>query len=735
MFSSLGAVVVRFRWIVIGVWVVAAIALSLVSARWIYDVTTSDQKELLSENYESVKAADLAQRALGEQEGTTAVTALVKRDDGQPIAASEKSTIATLAASTTRFRPDWDEIGNKVDFLSDKRRQARVVEATPGLIAPGGEFELVSLAFKGSVVDPATQEAFKQFRDDAVTRFHARGFDVAFTGGIASYRDQVDETESTQRLESMLLYGGILLLTLLFFRGILAAVLPLLAVALVAGAASGLIVLGAKVFDFKLEANTPTLVTTVLIGIGIDYFFFLLFRHRERLRAGDGRKEAAVHAVSKVGAVIASAALAIVVAFASLALAEFGQFQMLGPAVAIAVLVMLLAGVTFFPAVVAATGRALYWPSKSWQRDRSQGPAARLGRLVARRPAAVAALATSFLVLLAVGAVGAKLAFDVGGQKADTQASRVADEIAAVVPRGATDPVQVFLESDKPLTAASLQPLAERLAKVDGVGAVSPPAFGVGRRVAELDLSLVYEADSNAAMDAVRGPIRNIATASAPAGAQVLVGGTPAVYADVGDSVDRDLRLIFPVAAALILLILIVLLRSLVAPAYLLLAVGLEFVATLGAAVLVFEQLVGREGVAFSLPIVLYLFVVALGTDYNMLIASRLREESDAGRSMRQATANAVRFAAPAMAAAGLALAAAFGSLMLYPDESTKQMGFAMAVGILLASFVVSSLLVPALTALVGEKAWWPHRRARVRRDQATGTPAPGPIASAEARR
>jgi putative drug exporter of the RND superfamily len=472
-----------------------------------------------------------------------------------------------------------------------------------------------------------------------------------------------------------------------------------------------LIVLGATVFDFKLEASTPTLVTTVLIGIGIDYFFFLLFRHRERLRAGEGRKEAAAHAVSKVGAVIASAALAIVIAFASLALAEFGQFQMLGPAVAIAVLVMLLAGVTFFPAVVAATGRALYWPSKSWQKDRSNGPAARLGRLVARRPAAVAAVATSFLAILAVGLFGAKLAFDVGGQKADTQAARVEDEIAAVVPRGATDPVQVFVEDDEPLTTATLVSLTERLGKVDGIGAISAPAFAADRRVVELDLSLDHKADSNAAMDLVRGPIRDIAQDSAPAGAQVLVGGTTAVYADVDDSVNRDLRLIFPVAAGLILLILIVLLRSVVAPAYLLLAVGLEFIATFGAAVLVFQHIGGSEGVAFSLPVILYLFVVALGTDYNMLIASRLREESDAGRSIREATANAVRFAAPAMAAAGLALAAAFGSLMLYPDESTKQMGFAMAIGILLASFVVSSLLVPALTALIGEKAWWPSRR------------------------
>jgi len=711
MFTRLGTTVVRFRWLVIGAWVVAATLLALAGVRWLYDVTTTDQKELLSANYESVKAADLAESALGDEKGTSRVTALVERKDRSPLTRADELAAAHLAAASTRFRPDWKEIGKTVNFLTDERKQARVVAAAPALVAPGGTFELVSLSFKGSAVDPATQEAFKQYRDDAVQRFQARNLSIGFTGGIASYTDEIDASESSKRWESLLLYGGIVLLTLLFFRGVLAAVIPLVAVALVAAAASGLIVLGAKLFDFTLEASTPTLVATVLIGIGIDYFFFLLFRHREHLRAGEDRRTAAISAVARVGAVIASAALAIVIAFATLGLAEFGQFQMLGPAVAIAVLVMLLAGITLFPALVAVTGRALYWPSKSWLKDRSHGPAARLGHFVARRPGLVAASTGSALAMLGLGAVGAQLAFDTGGKQPDTEAARVADRIAATVPRGTTDPVRVFVRSATPLNASALEPLSARLSAVDGVGAVSSPRFDADRSVAEIDVSLVYKPDSEAAMEAVRGPIRHVARGALPTGAEALVGGTPALYADVSDSISRDLRLIFPVATALILLILIVLLRSVVAPAYLLLAVGLEFVATLGASVILFQGLMGREGVAFTLPIVLYLFVVALGTDYNMLIASRLREESADGRSTREATARAVRYAAPAMAAAGLALAAAFGSLLLYPDEATKQMGFAMAIGILLASFVVSSLLVPAVTTLVGERAWWPGRR------------------------
>jgi RND superfamily putative drug exporter len=201
-----------------------------------------------------------------------------------------------------------------------------------------------------------------------------------------------------------------------------------------------------------------------------------------------------------------------------------------------------------------------------------------------------------------------------------------------------------------------------------------------------------------------------------------MVGGSASVYADVSHSITNDLHRIFPIAAGLILLILILMLRSAAAPLLLLLAVGLEFAGTLGAAVLVFQHGAGQVGVAFTLPLVLFLFVVALGTDYNMLVSARLREELDGGASPREAAARAIRRVAPAITAAGLVLATSFASLMISNDQGTKQMGFGMAVGILFASFVVSTLLVPAMTALIGRKAWWPNRVSRDRRAGTTRT-------------
>jgi putative drug exporter of the RND superfamily len=161
-------------------------------------------------------------------------------------------------------------------------------------------------------------------------------------------------------IEGYLLFGSILLLSIVFFRGVLSAILPLTLMMLVAGAASGVVVLAALAFGFDIDPSLPQLITTVLIGIGIDYFLFMVFRFRERLRLGESRKVAARDAAIRVSPVVASAALAIVVAFAALGLAKFGQFRVLGPSVAIAVLVMLLAGITLVPALLAATGKKLF---------------------------------------------------------------------------------------------------------------------------------------------------------------------------------------------------------------------------------------------------------------------------------------------------------------------------------------------------------------------------------------
>ena len=180
------------------------------------------------------------------------------------------------------------------------------------------------------------------------------------------------------------------------------------------------------------------------------------------------------------------------------------------------------------------------------------------------------------------------------------------------------------------------------------------------------------------------------------------------MFADLQEAMARDYRVVFPVAAVIIMLILALLLRSLVAPWYLMAAVGLGFSATLGATVIVFQHIQGEPGLIFILPIYIYLFVTALGTDYNILMIARLREEAREGNDPHAAAAEAVKHAGPTIAAAGVILAGTFASLMLGGNSFFESMGFALSFGIFVAAFVMAMFFTPALTALIGHAAWWP---------------------------
>jgi RND superfamily putative drug exporter len=713
---------------VIAVWAVAAIGLAVVGTSQAYRVTTDDLSEFLPDGSQSALATRYAQEAFGQEKGTHTVTALVERADSGRLTAADRSAVMELSERLAAWRPDTRGLdGGAVGDLD--ARAGRIVGTRVGTVSRDERFGLIGLQWKANTTDPIAQEAFRQFRDDAARAARAEDLRVGFTGGVASMADYMRSTEGTRSLSQALLFGSILLLTLLFFRGPLAAVVPILAIALVAAGAGGLVVLAALALDFELGTNTPQLITVVLVGIGVDYFLFLLFRFRERLHAGEDRRTAAASAASRVSPVIASAALAVVAAFATMAIAQFGQFRILGPAVAISVLVMLLAGVTLMPAIAALAGRALFWPSRSWSRERTGGPADRLGRRIARSPGRAALPVVAALVALSTFAAGTQMSYDADESGPTTSATRTADRIATDLSKGARDPQQIYVKSAAgALSPERLRPLRDGLAAIDGVTSVSAPTLTTDRRGAQIDLALAADPYTRASMDLVRGPIRQVARKLAPAGSTAMVGGTSAVYADVSDAVESDMALIFPIAAGLILLILVVSLRSLVAPLYLLGAVALEFTATLGASVLVVQELGGQNGVAFTLPLVLFLFVVALGTDYNLLMTARLREEMSAGKPVRQAVADAVRYVAPAIGAAGLVLASSFGTLMLEASETSRETGFAMAFGILLAALVVSSVLVPAATAIAGRRAWWPShatRGARGPRAVAGQQPAP----------
>ncbi|MER7049161.1 MMPL family transporter [Streptomyces jumonjinensis] len=730
MIRALTGYSTRHPWKVIALWVLLGVALSALAPTLIARVTQHQTGDFLPRSYDSAAALHIAQEHFGENPDATTVTVLVARADGKALGAADRKRVEAEAAKLAKRRVIMPREDDLPEFMVPDRSQTPRI--APSMTAPDRSFELLSVQLIGNPADKGVQGVYRAFRDAARTQFSEAGMRTGFTGGLADTVDTTDSHETAAKVGSALVMGFIILLNVLVFRSALAALLPLLAVTVIGGVAVGAVAGAALLTGRKLDAGTPELINVVLLGIGIDYLLFLLFRFREHLRNRPEQpaREAAEQVSGRVGAAIASAALTIVAAFATLGLASFGQFRSLGPAIAVAVLVMLLGSLTLLPALLAAAGRRMFWPSRTLRHEPRDGRAARFGELVTRRPLTMLAASVALLAALAAGLTGIRMDYGRGDSGDRTPAAATAAEISRTLPAGVSDPTSVFVtaEDGGDLTTVGLDGLSRALTQVDGVGEVARTVLNKDHRAARIDLYPTADPQSQQARDLASGPIRATVAQHTPAGMTAHVGGTAAIFADVSTAVGHDLRIVFPVAAALIALILLLLLRSLLAPVVLMLSVGLGFAATLGAATLLFQHALGKPGVNFTLPLVLFLFVVALGTDYNILIADRIREEMQRPGPARAAVARAVRHTTPAIATAGLVLAGSFATLATTPGS--EQVAFAMTLGIMLSALVLSLVLVPALAALLGRTIWWPfHPRptASDRPQYRATAPAPEP--------
>jgi RND superfamily putative drug exporter len=560
--------------------------------------------------------------------------------------------------------------------------------------------------------DRSQATAVKNLRDELQPRLAGTELKAGITGTAAQALDSQASGDRATRIIGGATIGLILVLLLIIFRSPIIALLPVVVIGAVSQIATGLIGWVNQWFNLKTDSSVTAFLIVVLFGVGTDYILFLMFRYRERLRAGEDPKTAMISAVTRVGEAIASAAGAVIIAFLALTLSTLGLFTSLGPALAIAVFTTLLAGLTLVPAVVSLLGTKVFWPSKAWRREPTGARFAAIGTSVGRRSALYTAISGGVLIVLALFALGFHPNFDLaaGSSSATSESAVWQNELLKGLPAGATEPTAVFLRSDtgKPLTTEQLSAFHDAIAGVPGVGQVGQPLISPDKTVADFQATLADSPQSGAAIATVKGPLRTVAHASAPPGTTALVGGITSVFVDIQAAVNHDYTVVFPVAAVLIFVILALLLRSLVAPWYLMLSVGLGYVATLGATVLVFQHIKGEPGLIFLLPVIMYLFVVALGTDYNILMVARLREEAREGLNPHDAAAMAIRHAGPTIAAAGLILAGTFASLLLAGNSLLTQMGFAIASGIAIVAFVMALFLTPAITALIGHAAWWP---------------------------
>jgi RND superfamily putative drug exporter len=696
MFAALGRFVTRFRWYVIAAWVLlAVVVLSLAPGL----SSTQDESEFLPKHYESIRAAQVQQDEFPSQTQPGAVLVFDRKDGGKLTAA------------------DSTDVADVVQALDTKIKDEKVLSKvfSTAVVQPASENRLVQLGVVGlakdaSGFDTAATDAAKELRKVAKPLVADTDVRLRMTGAAPQQLDSQESGDKTLLLVGLATIVLILVLLGLIFRSILICLLPVVMVLVVVSPiATGLIAWANDLFDLKADSSISQILVVVLYGIGTDYILFFLFRYREQLRKGADTKAAVEHALERAGEAIASAGGAVIVAFMALILSSLSIFRSIGPSLAIAVAVTLLAALTLVPALVTVLGRALFFPSKRYLQEPEAARFAAIGQRLGKRPVVFAAASGLALTVLAIFALGFNPTFDFNSSlPKNVESTKAMTTLQKGLPPGATDPLTVVLVSDGTLTEAALSPVQAALEGASGVAKVEPGVLSQNAKAATFSVTLKDDPGSDAAIAAVKGPIRTAAHTAAGDGTTAYVGGTTSVFVDMNKAMNRDYAVVFPIAALVIMVILALLLRSLVAPWYLMVSVGLGFAATLGATVIVIQHLKGDSGLIFMLPIYIYLFVVALGTDYNILMIARLREEAREGRNPHDAAAEAVKHAGPTIAAAGVILSGTFASLMLGGNSLIVSMGFALSFGIFIAAFVMSMFFTPAVTALIGHAAWWP---------------------------
>ncbi|MEV6396601.1 MMPL family transporter [Streptomyces sp. NPDC051907] len=558
----------------------------------------------------------------------------------------------------------------------------------------------------------------------AVTGASAAGLAVHVTGpgGTAA-----DFSEAFEGIDSTLLFaalGVVIVMLLITYRSPTLLVVPVIAVIAALGAAQALIYLLAEHADLTVNGQSAGILTVLVFGAGTDYALLLVARYREELRRHEDRHEAMALALHRAGPAVLASGATVILGMLMLMTAEMNSTSGLGPVAAIGVLVALIAMLTLFPALLVVFGRWIFWPvipHLGTPEPTERGFWSRMGSRIARGPRPIWA-ATA--VVLAVCALGLTQLRAEGISNADAFTgepdSIVGQQVQAqYFPAGSGDPLVVIAN------APQARQVGEAVAGTEGV---VPQSIGIPPGTApEHDGRLLFEAtmtdaaDSQAARDTVER-VRDAVHAVPDADAQV--GGGTAALLDMDEATTRDNMVIIPLVLAVVLLVLMLLLRAVVAPLLLIGTVVLSFAAALGLSALAFRYIFDYAGESTDFPLFVFVFLVALGIDYNIFLSTRIREEARS-QGTRAGVVTGLAATGAVITSAGLVLAGTFAALGTLPMVAFAEIGFAVALGVLLDTFIVRSVLVTALFLDIGPKVWWPHRLAEEDGPPPGGEPEP----------
>jgi RND superfamily putative drug exporter len=533
------------------------------------------------------------------------------------------------------------------------------------------------------------------------------GLHTAVTGSAGALSDVSDALAGLDATAFLAAAVVVAILLLITYRSPFLWLVPLVAVALASQVAGGVVYLLGKYAHVTVTGDSTGMMVVLVFGAGTDYALLLIARYREELRRHANRFTAMAVALRRSFPATLASAGTVTVGMLCLLAAQMNDVRGLGPVEAVGIVVAFAVMTTFLPALLALLGRWVFWPfvpryvpNAVDDVPQRHGIWHRAAELIDRRPRRLWVASTLALVALAFGVFGLRL-----GQPADQSYTK---DVGSVVGQrlidehyagGASSPAQIIA------AAATADQIVTAAVAVDGVAGAKQTGVSPDGRWARVEAVLGASPDSAAA----EGTIARLRVAMhAVTGADALVGGQTATTVDIGKAAGQDDLVLLPLILIVVLAVLMLLLRAVVAPLLLAGSVLLSYAAAMGVAGLLFQAL-GHPGIIQSLPLYGYLFLVTLGVDYTIFLMTRAREEV-ARVGHREGVLSALTVTGGVITSAGLVLAATFSTLVFMPLVSALQMGLIVAVGVLIDTFVVRTLLIPALAVDLGRRFWWPAR-------------------------
>ncbi len=685
----------RSKYAVVAFWLVTIVVLGSFAAK-LTGVEDNQASSWLPDSAESTKALN-AQTAF-QSENTFPALIVYERKGG--LTEADKTKIAADAAGFQAF--DGKKFGDTVARIDGK-----ILTFPP---SDDGEAAQVYVPLDlGKNGWNAATKVVDELRKDAGG---TAGLTTHVTGPAGSAADSAAAFEG---IDGTLLFAtiGVVVFILLFtYRSPVLWFLPVLSAVVALGSAEGFIYVLVKTTGLTVNGQSAGILTVLVFGAGTDYALLLVARYREELRRHHDRHEAMAEALHRAGPAIFASAGTVVLGMLCLLFAEMNSTQGLGPVAAIGVAVGVLAMLTLLPALLVIVGRWIFWPAKPHEGTTdpsSLGLWARVGGFIAVRPRTVWIGTSLVLAVMALGSLNLNAHGLTTAQGFTSTPDSVKGDAVVQKHFGSDrgNPVIVITSPDK---ATAVEGAVKG---VKGIASLDPTET-------KGDVTMISAQLSGQAIgSAAYGTIDRVRDAAHSADGSSLVGGGTAIQKDVQAASGHDNRLVIPIVLIVVMIILSILLRAIVAPIILIATVVLSFGAALGVSALVFEHIFNQPASDTSLPLFVFVFLVALGIDYNIFLMTRVREEALKVGTHKGALIG-LSATGGVITSAGLVLAATFAVLGSLPVTFLAQMGFAVAFGVLLDTIVVRSILVTALNLDLEEKMWWPSHLSR--NDPSDGT-------------